>query len=107
MEEGSPLDQVAIDGRWPSPSSGHSRRVRNPSSDLGGGAPHLAATFGHGKATSGRGASRQARRGAAGLIWFPGRSSCMTAEEELARGSRRSSFRRPWVKKRVWLGCFY
>jgi hypothetical protein len=24
----------------------------------------------------------------------------MTAEEELARGSRRSSFRRPWVKKK-------
>jgi hypothetical protein len=28
---------------------------------------------------------------------------CMSAEEKLDQGSRRSSFRHPWVKKRGWV----
>jgi hypothetical protein len=83
-----PSEQVMIDGPQPSSSSGPGRRGGNPRADLGGGVPHLSASSGHGKATSGRGASRQARRGAAGLISFLGRSSCMTAMEELARACR-------------------
>jgi hypothetical protein len=67
-----PSDQVRINGLWSSSSPSHRKQRGNPRADLGGGVAHLGAFSGHGEATSGRGASRRARRGVAEVGLLPG-----------------------------------
>jgi hypothetical protein len=94
-----PSDQVRIDGLWSSSSPGHGKQRGNPRADLGGGVAHLGAFSGHGEATSGRGASRRARRGVAEVGLLPGCGSVCWWWVHLL-GPRWARLWCPWVKKR-------
>jgi hypothetical protein len=99
-----PSDQVRIDGLWSSSSPGHGKQRGNPRADLGGGVAHRGAFSGHGEAMSGRGASRQAWRGATEVGLLSGRGSVCQGQRTCFGARRGLCSRAPRSRIRVGLG---